>query len=86
MYSPSCYLPIPTQLGSNNLDFNGYNKIRPDIAHFEANFANFGAFGFSKPNEAPLGTPNQYLYVVCVVPVIIHLFHAMYRVVGSMET
>ena len=27
MYSPSRYLPIPTQLGLNNLDFTGYNKM-----------------------------------------------------------
>ena len=27
MCSPSCYLSIPCHLGSNNLDFRGYNKI-----------------------------------------------------------
>jgi hypothetical protein len=26
------------------LDFNGYNKIQPDIAYFQTHFANFGAF------------------------------------------
>jgi hypothetical protein len=44
MYSPSFYLPIPTQLGLNNLDLSGYKKIWPDIAHFEGDFSNFGAF------------------------------------------
>jgi hypothetical protein len=25
--SPHCYVPIPSHLGLNNLDFSGYNKI-----------------------------------------------------------
>jgi hypothetical protein len=56
MYSPGCHLPIPTQLGLNNLDFSGYNKIWPDIAHFEVHFANFGAFW---PFQGQLGAPGD---------------------------
>jgi hypothetical protein len=26
MCNPSCYVPIPSHLGLNNLDFSGYNK------------------------------------------------------------
>jgi len=44
MCSPSWYLPIACHLGLNHLDFCGYNKMYPDIAHFEAYFANLGAF------------------------------------------
>jgi hypothetical protein len=32
------------------LNYSGYNKIKPDIAHFEAHFVNFGAFW---PFECP---------------------------------
>jgi hypothetical protein len=42
MYS-SGYGSIPSHLGLNNLDFSGYNKILPDIAHFEAGSAHLGA-------------------------------------------
>jgi hypothetical protein len=43
MCNPS-YVPIPSHLGLKNLEFSGYNKILPDVAHFEIYFANFGAF------------------------------------------
>ena len=40
--------------GLNNLDFSGYNKIKPYVAHFEAHYANLGAFWpFQGPMKGP---------------------------------
>jgi hypothetical protein len=54
--------------------FLGYKKIYPDIAHFQAYFANFGAFW---PFE-PMGIPDQYWLVYmyslsCYVSIPSHL-------------
>jgi hypothetical protein len=44
--------------GLSHLDFSGYNKIYPDIVHFEAHFANLGTSGFFKAHEGHPGTPD----------------------------
>jgi hypothetical protein len=43
-YSPRCYLPIPSYLRLKPLRFNGYNKMYPVVAYFEANFGTFWSF------------------------------------------
>ena len=40
----------------NHLDFSGYNKTYPDVAYFEAHFANLGT---SWPFHGPLGAPRD---------------------------
>ena len=66
MCIPGCYLSIPSHLGLNDLDFSGFNKIKHDIAIFEAHFAIFRAFCLFKANVGPVGTPNQYsLFCMC---------------------
>ena len=67
--------------GLKHLNFIGYKKIYPDVAHFQAYFANFGAFW---PFEPPWGAPGDSrpilvsLYVYCVVLVVIYLFQAIW--------
>jgi hypothetical protein len=34
---------MPAEAQTNQI-FSGYNKIQPDVAHFEARFDNLGAF------------------------------------------
>ena len=65
MRRPSCYLPIPSHLGLNNLDFSDYTKILPDVAHLEAHFANLGLFGLLKANGGPWG-PQTNIFTLYV--------------------
>jgi hypothetical protein len=50
--------------GLNHLDLSGYNKIKPDVTHFDTHFANLVAFRSSesllKAHEGPLSTPNHF--------------------------
>jgi hypothetical protein len=60
--------PLGDKQGLNNLDFSGYNKICPDIAHFEAGSANLGALRHFEGPRGALGTPNQYVSVCMCSP------------------
>ena len=65
MYSPSRYLPIPTQLGLNNLDLSGFNKIYLTLPILRLILPISGLSGLLKANEGSLGTSNQY-FLLCM--------------------
>jgi hypothetical protein len=48
------------------VELSGYDMIPPDFTHFNAHFANFGAFwsfeSLLKVHEGTLGTPNQFFH------------------------
>jgi hypothetical protein len=60
MCSPSCYSSIPCHLDLNDLDFSGYNKIKPDLPILRLFLLIWELLGVFKAHEGSLGTPNQY--------------------------
>jgi hypothetical protein len=52
--------------GLKHLDFNGYNKIQPDIAHFETHLASFGTFWTFRMAMRRLGVPKLIFFTLCV--------------------
>jgi hypothetical protein len=57
------FSPSKTFQGLKCLDFSGYNKIYPVVAHLEANFGDF--WPFQDPWGAP-GDPKSILYSLYV--------------------
>jgi hypothetical protein len=68
MCKPNCYSSIPCCVGLKNLGFGDYDKIKSDIAHFEASSVNLGLFGILKVHKGPLRTPNRYVSVCICSP------------------
>jgi hypothetical protein len=62
IYSPSCYVTIPSHLGLNNSNFSGYNEIYSlMLPIMRLILPVLGHCDFWKANVGPLGTPNQYV-------------------------